>query len=325
MARDGASRDPLGRTIQARWLVRTTATGGPSSRWPRRPGLSRVAAAERDAVAATLASAPASCSAPRSTRAPGRSILGIGGSATTDGGAGLLARARRRRRTAIAPRVDLGRPGSAARAASTLAVACDVSNPLLGPSGAAAIYGPQKGASPADVAELDRRLAAWADALEAATGARRPRHAGRRRRGRRRLRAARDRRTASASFALRPGRRPGDGGDRLRRPGSPAPTSSSPARAGSTPRPRSARPRSASRGGRPAAGVPCIAVGGGVEPDGIDGARGRRGRRRPGRRAPAVGRGGDGGRRRRRSSAAASGSRGSSRSSLSRSPSSRPP
>ena len=45
---------------------------------------------------------------------------------------------------------------------------------------------------------------------------------------------------------------------------SPAPTSSSPARAGSTPRPPSARPRSGSRAG-PAAGVPCIAVGGGVE------------------------------------------------------------
>ncbi len=53
-----------------------------------------------------------------------------------------------------------------------LAVACDVSNPLLGPSGAAAVYGPQKGASPADVAELDRRLARFADALEAAAGTR---------------------------------------------------------------------------------------------------------------------------------------------------------
>ena len=46
-----------------------------------------------------------------------------------------------------------------------------MSNPLLGASGAAAIYGPQKGASPLDVAELDRRLAAWADALESATDA----------------------------------------------------------------------------------------------------------------------------------------------------------
>jgi glycerate kinase len=43
---------------------------------------------------------------------------------------------------------------------------------LLGPSGAAAVYGPQKGASAADVEELDRRLAAFADALEAAGGRR---------------------------------------------------------------------------------------------------------------------------------------------------------
>ena len=51
-----------------------------------------------------------------------------------------------------------------------LSVACDVSNPLLGPFGAAAVYGPQKGATPADVADLDGRLAVFADALEAAAG-----------------------------------------------------------------------------------------------------------------------------------------------------------
>jgi glycerate kinase len=49
-------------------------------------------------------------------------------------------------------------------------VACDVSNPLLGPDGAAAVYGPQKGASPGDVAFLDERNAAWADELEAREG-----------------------------------------------------------------------------------------------------------------------------------------------------------
>jgi len=52
-----------------------------------------------------------------------------------------------------------------------LVVASDVSNPLLGPSGAAATYGPQKGASPDIVESLDTyHLATWADALEAATG-----------------------------------------------------------------------------------------------------------------------------------------------------------
>ncbi len=53
-----------------------------------------------------------------------------------------------------------------------LRIACDVTNPLLGPDGAAAVYGPQKGATPELVATLDARLAGFADALEAATGRR---------------------------------------------------------------------------------------------------------------------------------------------------------
>ena len=50
-----------------------------------------------------------------------------------------------------------------------LAIACDVDNPLLGAQGAAAVYGPQKGATPADVAFLDDVLARLADAMAAAT------------------------------------------------------------------------------------------------------------------------------------------------------------
>ena len=53
-----------------------------------------------------------------------------------------------------------------------LAVACDVTNPLLGPTGAAAIFGPQKGATPEQVRELDERNARWADELEAREGRR---------------------------------------------------------------------------------------------------------------------------------------------------------
>ena len=51
-----------------------------------------------------------------------------------------------------------------------IVVASDVDNPLLGPNGAAAVYGPQKGASPDDVATLDAALAHWADVVDAATG-----------------------------------------------------------------------------------------------------------------------------------------------------------
>ena len=52
-----------------------------------------------------------------------------------------------------------------ALAAVEVEVACDVDNPLLGPRGAAAVYGPQKGATPDDVIALDFRNAAWAREL----------------------------------------------------------------------------------------------------------------------------------------------------------------
>ena len=57
-------------------------------------------------------------------------------------------------------------------------VASDVDNPLLGPAGAAAVFGPQKGASPADVALLSRALARWAALTQAATGEDLAREAG---------------------------------------------------------------------------------------------------------------------------------------------------
>ena len=69
-----------------------------------------------------------------------RVVIGVGGTASTDGGAGL--------RDAIGPVPD----------DVELVAALDVQNPLLGPDGAAAAFGPQKGASPAQVAELEERL-----------------------------------------------------------------------------------------------------------------------------------------------------------------------
>lgn len=54
--------------------------------------------------------------------------------------------------------------------ACELVVLCDVENPLLGPQGAAAVFGPQKGASPADVVLLDNRLRNWRDVVQRQTG-----------------------------------------------------------------------------------------------------------------------------------------------------------
>ncbi len=92
--------------------------------------------------------------------------LGIGGSATTDGGAGIL--------TALGgavadDRIDLAELDPRL-AEVDLRIACDVTNPLLGPTGAAATYGPQKGATPAQVEQLDRALDRYAHWLIRATG-----------------------------------------------------------------------------------------------------------------------------------------------------------
>lgn len=81
-----------------------------------------------------------------------RIILGIGGSASTDGGAGLIA--------GLGGRLE----------GVQVVVACDVDNPLTGPRGAAAVYGPQKGATAEQVVELDRKLSAWADQVAEQTG-----------------------------------------------------------------------------------------------------------------------------------------------------------
>jgi glycerate kinase len=111
-----------------------------------------------------------------------RILLGIGGSATTDGGAGALAalgvrfldaagRALDPTPSALAGLAAIDAAGLDPRlAAISLEVACDVENPLLGPAGAAAVYGPQKGAGPADVAFLDAVLTRLADLATAATG-----------------------------------------------------------------------------------------------------------------------------------------------------------
>ena len=107
-------------------------------------------------------------------------VLGIGGSASTDGGAGMLQALGARLLDAAGDELPRGGAALAALdrldlsglhsrlAQARVVVASDVDNPLLGTNGAAAIYGPQKGASPQDVAVLDAALLRWADAVDAA-------------------------------------------------------------------------------------------------------------------------------------------------------------
>jgi glycerate kinase len=105
-------------------------------------------------------------------------IIGIGGSATNDGGAGM-AQALGARLLDVQGR-DLAFGGAALAGLARIEVdrldarlqrcsfevASDVTNPLCGPTGASAVYGPQKGATPAMVAELDAALAHYAHIIE---------------------------------------------------------------------------------------------------------------------------------------------------------------
>jgi glycerate kinase len=158
--------DPLGRLIQARWL---RSTGGTRAviEMAESSGLSRVAPGERDAMQATSRGLG---DVLRAVAGSGVRdvVIGIGGSATTDGGKGLIAGLGATVRDRLDPVPEL-RPGFGQ---VDVRVACDVSNTLLGMTGAAAVYGPQKGAALDDIPVLDRQLAAWADGLEAATGRR---------------------------------------------------------------------------------------------------------------------------------------------------------
>ncbi|MFJ3249819.1 glycerate kinase [Streptomyces sp. NPDC086782] len=110
-------------------------------------------------------------------------VFGVGGSATTDGGAGMLSALGARFLDADGEPIPPGGGGLAelARAdlsgldprlaAVELVLASDVDNPLTGPKGAPAVYGPQKGASAEDVATLDAALAHFAKVLEGVGGA----------------------------------------------------------------------------------------------------------------------------------------------------------
>ena len=109
-------------------------------------------------------------------------IIGIGGSATNDGGAGMA------QALGVSLLTDEGKEiaqGGAALATlaristemmdvrlqtCTVDVACDVTNPLCGPMGASAVYGPQKGATPEMVVQLDAALEHYAQIIESDLG-----------------------------------------------------------------------------------------------------------------------------------------------------------
>jgi glycerate kinase len=135
--READAEDPLGRPIRARWLL--LPDGRAVVECAAAAGLPLLADDERDPLRASTRGLGLLLEAVLAER-PRELLVTLGGSATVDGGAGLRE---------VVERIDVPLKG-----------VCDVRNPLLGEHGAARVFGPQKGASPEGVEELERRLAA---------------------------------------------------------------------------------------------------------------------------------------------------------------------
>lgn len=179
--RHARAHDPLLREIDAEWGIlgdRTTAVVEMAAA----NGLPLLRETERDPRMTSTRGTGELILAAATTGAH-RIVIGIGGSATNDGGAGMARAFGYRffdREGAELPeggaalarlwRIDgqtdprLIRP--------SIDVACDVRNPLLGSEGATAIFGPQKGATPEAVRELDAALTKYADVVERFVGRR---------------------------------------------------------------------------------------------------------------------------------------------------------
>lgn len=171
-------RDPLGRPVEGTYLELDDGTLVVEA--AEANGLWRLAAGE---LAPLLAGSEgvgdllrAALTPPGRVRGHRKVIVGLGGSATTDGGAGM-ARALGARLLA-SDGSDIGHGGAALGQLAhvewvrplifdsvDVVGATDVVNPLLGPDGAAAVYGPQKGASEEDVAILELGLAKLAEVV----------------------------------------------------------------------------------------------------------------------------------------------------------------
>ena len=164
-------RGPLGEPVQAHWGWLDNATA--VIEMAAASGLHWVEPAQRDACITTTFGTGELIRQALDAGAK-RIVLGLGGSATNDGGAGMLQALGVRLLDAegaeLAPggaalahlqQVDLS--GLDPRLAKVeVQVAADVDNPLCGPRGASAVFGPQKGANPAQVAVLDAALGHYA-------------------------------------------------------------------------------------------------------------------------------------------------------------------
>jgi len=178
--RETLVRGPLGEPVTAHWgwiaesrsaVIEMAAASG----------LHRVPADRRDALRSCTYGTGELILAALEAGA-GRIVLGFGGSATNDAGSGMLRALGARFEDAAGrplppggaalaqvQRIDLA--GLDARLAQVdFEVACDVDNPLCGPRGASQVFGPQKGATPEQVRQLDAALGRFADVCATALG-----------------------------------------------------------------------------------------------------------------------------------------------------------
>ncbi len=170
---------PLGEPVEASWGVLGDETRTAVIEMAAASGLALVPPGRRDPTRTTTFGTGELIRAALDAGTT-RVVIGIGGSATNDGGVGAAQAVGVRFLDAcgqvLLPPVaggDLDRiesvdtSGRDGRVAGVeMRVACDVDNPLCGPRGAAAVYGPQKGATPEQVERLDRNLAHLADVIE---------------------------------------------------------------------------------------------------------------------------------------------------------------
>ncbi|GGV38358.1 glycerate kinase [Actinomadura cremea] len=171
---------PLGRPVEARYAISRDGRAAVVE-LAAASGLPLLAAGERDPMRADT-TGTGELIADAVARGARDVLVCVGGSATTDGGTGLLRALGVRFTGADGARLPPGGAALAGIAAiddagvpaavreTRFRVACDVTNPFVGPSGAAAVFGPQKGADPAQVRELDAALTRFADVLRARYG-----------------------------------------------------------------------------------------------------------------------------------------------------------
>lgn len=166
---DCPSVDALGRDIDSRYFLAETPEGPTAIiEMAETAGLWRIAGHERDPHRATTRGTGIQLAHAVRESGATRVFLGIGGSATNDGGCGLATALGARfldaggnpvdpvpAKLPTVSRIDL----DSMLELPPITVACDVTNPLLGPRGAAAVYGPQKGATEEDIPVLEAALA----------------------------------------------------------------------------------------------------------------------------------------------------------------------